>query len=99
MKNRIKKRYIYLGQKYAKYELLFSVAKSLFYDLRNPLNVRFFFFKFYISQFKYTYIKFSNTCLLSQSTRGILTFLRSNRLMLKKDISFGLWSGIRKSSW
>lgn len=99
--NKIKKIHLeYLKrQKYMKYELLFYIAKGIFSDLRCSLIIRFFFFKFYISLYFYSYVKFSRYCLYSLKKNSILLFFHLNRLIIKKFISFGFWSGIRKSSW
>lgn len=86
-------------QKYLKYELLFYFAKGIFLDLRVPIIIRFFFFKFYISLYQYSYVKFSRYCLYSLKKNSILFFFRLNRLIIKKFISYGFWAGIRKSSW
>lgn len=86
-------------QKFLKYELLFNVARSVFLDLRFSLVDRFFFFKFYIAFYPYSYVKFSRYCLLTKKKNSIYMFFHLNRLIIKKFISFGLWSGIRKSSW
>lgn len=90
---------IFLRQKYKQNELLYRVSKAFFSELRFPLNLRFFFFKFYISEYKYSNVRFNNLCLTSSRARSVTRFLRNYRMFSKENISYARWSGIRKSSW
>jgi hypothetical protein len=86
-------------QKYNLNEINLQVAKSLFFDLRLPIIIRFFIYKFFISNNLLHRSRFNNLCIKSGNTRSVSSILRMNRLFAKNLLSFAKWSGIRKSSW
>lgn len=94
----LKKEYI-KRQKYNLNELNMQIAKSFFFDLRLPIIIRFFIYKFFLSNNKISMSNFNNLCIKSGNTRSVSSFLRMNRLFAKNLLSFAKWSGIRKSSW
>jgi hypothetical protein len=86
-------------QKYNLFELNYKLAKGFFMELRFPIILRFFFYKFFINNFKNSVTKFNNICLSSGNMHSVNSLLRMNRLFSKNILSFAKWSGIRKSSW
>jgi len=86
-------------QKYNKNELKYRFAKSLFFDLRLSVIIRFYIYKFFLANYKNSIVSFNNICIISSNFKSVFKFLRMNRLFSKNFLNFAKWSGIRKSSW
>jgi hypothetical protein len=78
--------------------LFFRFYKSFFSDLRFNLFFRFFFFKKIINK-DFLLTKTSLICKKSSRTTGVINGFFEFRMFFKLKNFFGMYSGIRKSSW
>lgn len=78
---------------YEKYELQYSICKTLFVE--NPVPET----KLINSQKWITKHRIKNRCSLTSRSKGVLSFFKLSRMCFKEQASFGHLEGIRKSSW
>ena len=84
---------------FLKKEPLIVFSRSIFSDLRFDVFIRFYFYKTFLNNFKYSKSSFNYFCLLTKRTQGVIKLFRISRILLR-ELSFnGLLPGIKKSSW
>lgn len=96
MKHLLKKHYKKNIKYFNKNEKIRLLFKSFFSDLRLNTAIRFYFNLWFFDS-KRTKVRFR--CFSTYKASGLVSFLKSYRMVVRRRMSDGMYSGFRKSSW
>lgn len=83
---------------YKKNEFFLKIMKAVAFDGRLSGRYRiFFFYTFFFSGVQRTRMK--NVCLYSSRVRGIVRFFKCSRIVFRRFVLSGYFTGVRKASW
>lgn len=100
MKRTYKYKMLVIGKNFRKIEANRLFCRAIFSELRFSSNVRFFFFLKLMNLYRHNNLtKLNYFCPDTNQKRGVLRFFNVFRMKFRENVSFGAYSGIRKSSW